>query len=66
MISSAGYPLMGYTYFISGGVSLASVKDIRAKISKHSGSSDNKGQARAARPGKPKRRTSLKAEPRKK
>ncbi len=54
MISSAGYPLMGYTYFISGGVSLASVKDIRAKISKHSGSSSNKGQAaRAARPGKP-------------
>jgi hypothetical protein len=32
MLSSRGYPLMGQTYFVSGGVSLASMKDIEAKL----------------------------------
>ena len=34
ILQSKGYPLMGTTYFVSGGVSLASKKDIDAKLSK--------------------------------
>jgi hypothetical protein len=35
ILQSKGYPLMGATYFVSGGVSLASKKDIADKLSKH-------------------------------
>jgi hypothetical protein len=38
LLSSHGYPLMGQIYFISGGVSLASTKDILAKMNRHNGS----------------------------
>jgi hypothetical protein len=37
ILASHGYPLMGQLYFISGGVSLASTKDILAKMNRHSG-----------------------------
>jgi hypothetical protein len=35
LLESKGYPLMGATFYVSGGVSLASRKDILAKLSKH-------------------------------
>jgi hypothetical protein len=49
ILQSEGYPLMGRVYFVSGGVSLASRKDISAKL--HKGTGGSAREARAARPG---------------
>ena len=48
MLQSKGYPLMGTTYFVSGGVSLASKNDIAAKISKHAAAGRAGGRKTAA------------------
>jgi len=52
MLSSAGYPLMGFTYFISGGVSLASSRDLRSKLSVHGVTAKRAKPLYVARPEK--------------
>ena len=49
ILQSKGYPLMSATFFVSGGVSLASQKDIAAKLSKHSRDRHGTGHKLAAK-----------------